>query len=358
VGTWYHHLADGGVIFDARGAEHYGFDGDHASLAEVMARVHPEDAERVAATLGKAFDPALGTGRCAVDYRVRLPGGAVRWLSVQARVDFEGEGVHRRAVLAFGTSLDITERKHAEEELRRADRQKSEFLAVLSHELRNPLAPIRNSIHLLERVPPGSDVARRAREVLRRQSEHLTRLVDDLLDITRITHGRLELQLAPVDAGDVTRRACSDAASQFQEREVELELDAPREPLRVLADEVRLAQMIANLLTNALRFTPAGGRVRLAAREDRGRCVIRVVDSGIGIAPGDLERIFEPFVQGERRPPGHSGLGIGLALVKELAAKQGGSIRATSRGAGLGAEFVIDLPALASGSTPAVVLAD
>ena len=233
--------------------------------------------------------------------------------------------------------------------LKDADRRKDEFLAVLSHELRNPLAPIRNSIHLLDRAPEGSDTARRARDVLQRQTDHLTRLVDDLLDLTRISHGRIELQLARIDARDVVRRACDDIRTVFEQRSVELRYSQPAEPAWVDADEARLAQMVGNLVSNALKFTQPGGQVGVAIRTRGQTCEISVRDTGMGIEPADLERIFDPFVQaGQARPGARSGLGIGLSLVKDLVVKHGGSVRAESAGLGQGADFVLALPLAAA----------
>jgi PAS domain S-box-containing protein len=243
------------------------------------------------------------------------------------------------------TALDITERSQAEEALRETDRRRTDFLAVLSHELRNPLAPMRNSIYLLDRAAPGSDVALRAREVLRRQTELLTRLVDDLLDVTRLAHGKIEVQLARLDAREVVRRACEDARSAFELRGVELGYAEPSEPTWVEADAARLAQMVGNLTSNALKFTPRGGQVRVAVRARDGVAEVSVRDTGAGLEPADLERIFDPFVQaGRTRAGAQGGLGLGLALVRDLAAKQHGSVRATSPGLGQGSEFVVSLP--------------
>ncbi|BDG06615.1 hybrid sensor histidine kinase/response regulator [Anaeromyxobacter oryzae] len=243
-----------------------------------------------------------------------------------------------------GTTRDVTERKHAEDALREADRRKSEFIAVLSHELRNPLAPIRNSIRVIERAPAGSDAAGRALGVLRRQADHLARLVDDLLDLTRITHGKIELQVDRVDARDVVRRAWEDARSLFDERDVDLLLSQAGEPLWVDVDAARLSQMVGNLLSNALKFTPPGGRVRVGVDRRGGACEVSVSDTGLGIDAADLERIFDPFVQSERTRHGHGGVGLGLALVRDLADRMGGEVRAESDGPGRGAEFVISLP--------------
>ena len=260
----------------------------------------------------------------------------------------------RRAVVEVNADVTALRRaeqalQEANEKLREADRRKNEFLAVLSHELRNPLAPIRNSLHLLHRATAGSDTARRAREVLQRQTDHLTRLVDDLLDLTRISYGKITLQLARMDARDVVRRACDDIRAVFEQRSVELRYSQPTEPTWVDADAARLAQMVGNLVTNALKFTQPGGQVQVAIRARGQACEISVRDTGTGIEQADLERIFEPFVQAGRvRPGAQSGLGIGLALVKDLAVKHGGSVRAESAGLGRGAEFILTLPLAAA----------
>ncbi len=250
--------------------------------------------------------------------------------------------------------VDVSDRVRAQEALREADRRKTEFLAVLSHELRNPLAPIRNSVYLLDRAAPGSEAARRAREVLQRQTEHLTRLVDDLLDMTRITHGKIELQLARLDARDVVRRACDDLTVGFAQRRIDLQCTLPAEPAWVDADAARLTQMVGNLLNNALKFTQAGGQVHVALRDRDGSCQVTVRDNGMGIEPAELDRIFDPFVQAERtRHSAQGGMGIGLALVQEFAVKHRGSVRALSAGPGQGAEFILTLP-LAVAPTSAV----
>lgn len=241
---------------------------------------------------------------------------------------------------------EVTERRRAEEALREADRRKTEFLAVLSHELRNPLGPIRNSIVLLESAPPDGPVARRAREVLRRQTDHLVRLVDDLLDLSRITHGKMAVHLEPVDVRELVRRSYLDAKAQFDARGVELTLSDTPEPLWIAADPARFAQMVGNLLNNALKFTAPRGLVQLKAARRGDACEVSVKDDGEGLDPADLERIFDPFEQGGHVPEGAGGLGLGLALVKRLAAKHGGAAHARSDGPGRGAEFLIELPLL------------
>jgi signal transduction histidine kinase len=232
---------------------------------------------------------------------------------------------------------------------RDADRRKTEFLGMLSHELRNPLAPIRYAIHLLERAAPEGAQARRAVEVIARQSEHLTRLVDDLLDVTRIARGKIELRRAAVDLRDVVRRTAEDLRPAFDTRGLALDVRIPGAPAQVDGDPTRLAQVVGNLLQNAAKFTPSGGHVTLELVHDGGAAELRVRDTGVGIEPELLSRVFEPFVQGERslaRTQG--GLGLGLALVKGIAELHGGSVLARSDGRNRGAELTVRLP-LAAG---------
>jgi signal transduction histidine kinase len=244
----------------------------------------------------------------------------------------------------LAVTRDVTAWKKAEIELREADRRKSDFIAMLSHELRNPLAPIRNSLVLLERTAPGTDAHSRAREVLVRQTEQLSRLVDDLLDIGRLTHGKIVLQPTHLDAREVVRASCDAVRPLFEDRGVVLDLEVSSESAWVEADRERLGQMVGNLLNNALKFTPPAGRVSVRVYPLGDSCEILVRDSGAGISPGDLDRIFEPFVQGAGARLSHGGMGVGLSLVKELASRQGGAVRLSSQGHGKGAEFVIALP--------------
>jgi PAS domain S-box-containing protein len=244
-----------------------------------------------------------------------------------------------------GINLDIDNRKQIEQQLREADRHKTEFLALLSHELRNPLAPIRNSIHLLERAAPGSEQAARARAVVRRQAEHLTRLVDDLLDVTRISRGKIELQRRRLDLREVVRKTSDDLRSLFEQSGVELSVEDTAGPVWVDADATRIAQALGNLLHNAVKFTPAGGLVHVSVASKNARAVLSVRDNGLGIEPNQIDRMFEPFVQADNglaRAKG--GLGLGLGLVKGLVELHGGSVQARSDGIGSGAEFIVTLP--------------
>jgi signal transduction histidine kinase/CheY-like chemotaxis protein len=229
--------------------------------------------------------------------------------------------------------------------LRELDRRKSEFLAVLSHELRNPLTPIRNSLFLLDHAPPGSEQAQRAKSVLLRQTEHLSTLVDHLLDITRISRDKVELHREMLDVRTVVRLACEDHRTVFEQHHIDLRFEDAARAAWTYADPHRLTQVLANLLQNAAKFTPPDGGVVVSLRVAEPDVQIRVRDTGIGMEARDLERVFEPFAQVENtlaRTKG--GLGLGLALVKGLVTIHGGRVSATSDGLGHGCEFVVTLP--------------
>jgi PAS domain S-box-containing protein len=241
--------------------------------------------------------------------------------------------------------LDITEQRRARDALVAADRRKNEFLGMLSHELRNPLAPIRNALFMLRNAPPGGPLADRAQRVIERQTEQLARLVDDLLDVTRISRGKISLRRAVADLAALVRRTCEDQRTVFDAAGLGLNVDAPAGPVWADVDAARVVQVLGNLLQNAAKFTPAGGEVRVALAVEGARAVLRVRDTGIGIPAEELQHLFEPFVQGDlglARTRG--GLGLGLALARGLTLLHGGTIRAASAGAGRGAEFTVTLP--------------
>ncbi|MCW5893058.1 MAG: response regulator [bacterium] len=250
-----------------------------------------------------------------------------------------------RVTGAVGAFVDVTERKRAEERLLEADRRKDEFLAVLSHELRNPLMPIRTSLYLLDRLPADSPQGRQALAVIDRQTHHLARLIDDLLDVQRITSGKMSLRREPVELEVVVGRAAQDHRAAFDAANIALRIEVGSEPLPVTGDATRLAQIVGNLLGNAAKFTPAGGTVTLALARDHGGAVLHVRDTGVGIARDVLSRLFEPFAQADRTlDRSRGGLGLGLALVRSLTEMHGGTVAAYSAGPGHGAEFVVRLP--------------
>jgi PAS domain S-box-containing protein len=227
-----------------------------------------------------------------------------------------------------------------------ASRAKDQFLAVLGHELRNPLAPIVTALRFM--AIRGSDVFPKERAIIERQVDHLTRLVDDLLDVSRITRGKIELRRQPLDITDVLAKAIETVDPAFEQRRHRLVVDFPTEATRVFGDVGRLTQVFSNLLTNAAKFTPPGGTIRVGARAEDDRVRVFVQDTGIGIAPELLPQVFETFVQGSRTEAVRAGLGLGLAIVRSLTELHGGRVYALSQGTGQGCEFVVDLPRLAA----------
>jgi PAS domain S-box-containing protein len=258
----------------------------------------------------------------------------------------EGDG----PLLGFTkVTRDITQRRLAEEALREADRRKDEFLAMLAHELRNPLAPISNALQLIRL--PGSDV-RQACEMMERQVEYMVRLVDDLLDVSRITRGKIELRKERVELAAVVVRAVEGARPLIDARRHALEVKVARQALLVDVDPMRLAQVVWNLLNNAAKYTPEGGRITVTVGQDGGRAVVRVRDTGMGIPAAMLGKVFDLFTQVERTlDRAEGGLGIGLTLVRRLTEMHGGTVEAFSDGPGQGSEFVVNLP-LATETAP------
>jgi PAS domain S-box-containing protein len=314
-------------------------DAVHRPLEEVFHLLHEATRVPVEDLLGRVFGEGVvfAPGMCSLVAR----DGTERPISSTAAPIRDPDGEIVGAVLVF---RDQTRERAVHDALLESDQRKAQFIAVLSHELRNPLAAIRSSLYLLERALPTDERSVRAREVIERQTRHLARLVDDLLDATRISQGKIELRRARLDARDVVQRACDDHRASFVERDVELRVETSG-PVWVDADETRLAQVVGNLLHNAAKFSREGGTVVASVRATGGGAEIRVRDDGIGIAPDLLPRVFEPFVQadaGLARTKG--GLGLGLALVKGLVELHGGSVHVRSDGVDRGAEFVLRLP--------------
>jgi len=231
------------------------------------------------------------------------------------------------------------------EKLREADRRKDEFLATLSHELRNPLAPLQNALHLLRVSGTGQAAAERTHEIMERQVNHLVRLVDDLLEVSRISRGAFELRKERLEVRAIVRNALETSAPLLASAEHELTLSLPEEPLWVVGDSVRLSQILANILNNAARYTEPGGRITLDARICDGMVEISIRDNGIGLAPDAVARIFEMFNREHGSSTlGQGGLGVGLALARRLAEMHDGTIEAQSDGLGNGSTFTVRLP--------------
>jgi CheY-like chemotaxis protein len=253
--------------------------------------------------------------------------------------------------------VDLTDRKLAEIALREADRRKDEFLATLSHELRNPLAPIRTAVEVMRLARGNPALLEQARATLERQLQHLVRITDDLLEVSRITQNKIELQRRRLDLRSIVHGAIEATRPLIDSRAQTLVLDLPDRPLWADADATRLAQAFSNLMNNAAKYTESGGRISIAAAANGSHAVITVTDTGVGIPPAMLPRIFDMFTQLQaHRDRTLGGLGIGLSLAKRLVELHDGTIDARSDGPGRGSTFVVRLPMTSAPDEPAPVL--
>jgi PAS domain S-box-containing protein len=297
------------------------FHADPAAIADILSR--------------------LQRGETLIEYeaRMRCRDGSTKEVLIDSSVHWdEGRFVHSRCF-----TRDITDRKRAEKALREADRRKDEFLAMLAHELRNPLAPIRNALHILNLTTRNDATLVRVGEMMERQVNHMVRLVDDLMEVSRITRGKIELKREPVEVAAFIRSAVEASRPLIEAAGHQLEIEIPPETLTLDGDSVRLTQVVANLLNNAARYTPEGGRIWLKVRREGGAIAISVRDTGAGIPAEMLPQVFELFTQVNRSARTQGGLGIGLTLVKSLVEMHGGSVEAHSDGLGKGAEFIVRL---------------
>jgi CheY-like chemotaxis protein len=250
-------------------------------------------------------------------------------------------------VHAVAAHEDITTQRLASDALREADRRKDEFLATLGHELRNPLAPIRTAVNVLRLKCPSDPVLEQAHDVIERQVAHITRLVDDLLEVSRITRGKVSLQTDVVDIARIVEQAVETSRPLIRARRHTLTVTVPEAPVRVRGDSLRLVQVLSNLLNNAAKYTEVGGTIRLDVERSDTTVSLCVTDNGIGISQDMLPRVFDMFTQAESAlDRAQGGLGIGLTLVKRLVEMHGGSVEARSAGRGLGSQFRIRLPLL------------
>jgi signal transduction histidine kinase len=270
-----------------------------------------------------------------------------RWVEVRAYPTRQGLAVYFR---------DVTDRKVAEEQLRETDRKKNEFLAILAHELRNPLAPLRNGLHILKRRSDVDPTVSDTISMMDRQMTHLVRLVDDLLDVSRITRGRLELRQRKVRLTEILAVAVESTRAAIESSRHELTVAVRAPELFVDGDPDRLAQVFSNLLLNAAKYTDAGGRITLGLDRDNGEALVTVQDNGIGIPQHALEQVFDMFTQvRSHEMRGAEGLGIGLSLVRTLVQMHNGTVSAFSEGPGLGARICVRLPLAAATDEPDVV---
>lgn len=306
-----------------------------------FAHVRVDERERVAELLQAAL---VQGGVFDTEFWALRADGQERYMSGYGRVNEERGG---RAVHMNGVMFDITNRKVAEDSLRESNRRKDEFLAMLAHELRNPLAPIRNGLQILTlTAEPGSQSGPLV-SLMSGQVDHLVRLVDDLLDVSRISQGKIDLKRERVEVGAIVSGSVEAARPLYQARRQTLQLEPPTAPLYVDGDATRLAQLVTNLLTNSTRYTAEGGRIQVGLASVGDQALLRVTDNGIGLEAGQLEAIFELFVQVDNsvaRTQG--GLGLGLTLVQRIAELHGGRVEAHSQGLGLGSEFRVYLPLL------------
>jgi PAS domain S-box-containing protein len=276
-----------------------------------------------------------------IENRIDTTGGP-RWtLWTNRALAFDEDG---RATEVQSSGIDITDRRRAEDALRDAARRKDEFLAMLAHELRNPLAPLRTGLEVMKQPGAGDETVGRVRTVMERQLTNLVRLVDDLLDVSRISRGHIELRLADVELAGVIQHAIETVRPLVDDAGHDLSVSLPGEPLYVHADPTRLGQVFANLLHNAVKFTEPGGHIRLTAEREGENAVVRVTDDGVGIPAAALPAIFDLFTQVGGASGTRTGLGIGLTLVRQLIERHGGRVDAYSDGPGAGSTFVVRLP--------------
>jgi PAS domain S-box-containing protein len=304
--------------------------------------IHPEDLAHVEARWGAA---ARAGEPWVCQYRLRHGGGGYRWFLGRS-VPLRDEG--GRVVKWFGIATDIDDQKHLEAAMNEADRQKNDFLAMLGHELRNPLAPLRNGVYLLQDESlRHASTARQVVAMMERQVQHLVRMVDDLLDVSRISRGTIDLRREPQDLAGVIAQAVETCRPFLEARGHQLTVSLPPEPLLLEADPTRLVQVFANLLNNSAKYTPQGGHIAIAAANEGKEVVVRVRDDGAGLPDHLLpSKIFEPLTQATRTlARSEGGLGIGLTLVRKLVELHGGSVEAHSQGPDQGSEFVVRLPA-------------
>jgi signal transduction histidine kinase/ActR/RegA family two-component response regulator len=301
-----------------------------------LANIDPKDVGIVRAMLEECANS--GTGE--IEYRYRHPEHGPRWIYSKA-----GLVTHDSDRYVMGISLDVTERRQAEETLKEVNQRKDEFLAMLAHELRNPLAPIRNAAQILNVHASGKPQLEWVRAVIERQTRHLVRLVDDLLDVSRMVRGQIVLQKSPVELGEIVRHAVETSRPLIRMRKHRLDVKLPEQPVRLNADLTRMAQVLANLLNNAAKYTDEGGEIALEAKGDDREVTICVRDNGPGISAALLPQVFDMFTQADRTlDRAQGGLGIGLTLVKRLVEMHSGSVDARSEGLGEGAEFIVRLP--------------
>ena len=344
IGFWYCDLPFDELMWDVRTKQHFYFPPDARITIEMFYdRIHPDDRDPTRAAIDAAI--ANHTSYDVVYRTVQPETGEQKYIRALGGTAYANDGTPLRF---DGVTVDVSALKRAEGQLREQDRRKDEFLATLAHELRNPLAPIRTGIEVIQRT---DDPARKAQTyaMMERQLGHLVRMVDDLLDISRVTLGKIRLVESRIDLEHVVASAVETTKALLEAHGVELVLAISRDPLFVHGDPTRLAQVISNLLSNAAKYTPRGGRVTVSVAPRDEHVEVRVADNGVGIPPDKLAAVFEMFVQlGQSIDRANGGLGIGLTLSRRLIELHGGTLEARSEGNHRGSTFVVRLPLLAA----------
>ena len=350
LGTWHVDPLTRLTKTDARYRAIFGITEEWIDYLQLFAVIHPDDRPAVEqAAAGAQLDNAVPS---AIEYRVVHPDGTVRWVLGQGRLIDEGEGESKVASFS-GTVMDITEKKRIEEErerlvaqLRQADRQKDEFLATLAHELRNPLAPIHNGLCLMKLGGSVTEALEKTCSMMERQVEQMTRLIDDLMDVTRINQGKIVLKKTRINLADAVWNAVDICRPLIDARSQALTVTLPPEPVYVDGDLTRVSQIFGNLLNNAAKFTDDGGRIRLVVERQGAEAILCVEDNGVGIAAENLGHVFDMFAQIDRSlEKSQGGLGIGLHIVRRLVELHDGHTTVESGGLGTGSRFVVRLPA-------------
>jgi len=352
VGTWIWDLDTDLIEQDLNLARMYGLGTATRSRPEQhIAQVHPDDRAGVRLAIEEVL---AGRGPLLSEFRVRDDEGHLRWMAARGQLQ---TGLAGRPRVLAGIVIDISELKRLEESLRAADRQKGRFLAVLAHELRNPLAPLLSAAGILRSEALDTSQLAFCRALIERQVRHMAMLLDDLFDLSRIRHGRMRVKRAPVHLRHVVETAVEMVQPLLSARQHRLEVALPQEALTLQADGGRLAQVLANLLNNAAKYTHPGGLITLTATVQGATLEIAVADNGIGLSPEDQASIFVMFRQVESETQElQAGLGIGLSLVKSLVELHDGRIRVESKGLGQGSRFVLELPFSGSEASAATVV--
>ncbi len=348
VGMWYCDLPFDVLEWDDLVKTHFQLPADAVvSIQTFYDRLHPDDREPTRLAIEQSIRERTAY---SVEYRtVDADTGNIKWVRAIGRTSYAADGTPQRF---DGVTLDITEQKRAEQErevlvaqLREADRQKDEFLATLAHELRNPLAPIRNGLQVMKLSAGSLEDLEGLREMMERQVNQMAHLIDDLMDLSRISRGKISLQKQILNIADSIRDAIDASRPLINSHAHELACELPSEAVYVEADPTRLAQVISNILNNAAKYTERGGRIRLSARREADEVVITIEDNGVGIPEAMLPKVFDMFTQVDRSlEKSHGGLGIGLNIVSRLVKMHGGSVEAQSDGQDMGSRFVIRLP--------------